>query len=51
MSSDLLVNGKYRIGPILGQGSFGALYSGTNIKSNEPVAINLEQLNAAHPML
>ena len=43
--ADLIVNGKYLIGPILGQGSFGTTYAGRNIKSNEMVAIKLEPLN------
>lgn len=49
--SELLVHGKYRIEQRLGQGSFGALYAGHNIKSNEPVAIKLEELDCAQPQL
>ena len=40
------MHGKYAIGPCLGKGSFGALYAGKNIKSNEQVAIKLEALNS-----
>ena len=38
---ELRVGGKYRIGKKLGEGAFGITCSGTNIKSNEEVAIKL----------
>lgn len=48
---EIRVGGKYRIDKKLGQGSFGVLYSGVNIKTNEEVAIKLEKLNEEQPML
>lgn len=38
---ELRVGGKYRITKKLGEGAFGATYSGTNIRTNEEVAIKL----------
>lgn len=46
---DLIVHGKYAIGPSLGKGSFGLLYAGRNIKSSEQVAIKLEPLDTTTP--
>jgi hypothetical protein len=46
---ELIIDGKFLIGQCLGRGSFGALYAGRNIKSNEQVAIKLESLNAVSP--
>jgi casein kinase 1 epsilon len=48
---ELIINGKYKIGPTLGKGSFGLLYSGKNVKSNELVAIKLEHLQSLQPQL
>jgi hypothetical protein len=48
---NLIVNGKFGVGPALGRGSFGLLYAGKNLKSNEHVAIKLEPLNSATPVL
>jgi len=48
---EILIDGKYRLGKCLGRGSFGALYAGNNVKSNELVAIKLEHLNSAAPQL
>ena len=42
---ELRVGGKYRFSKRLGQGAFGDLYSGVNIKSNEEVAIKLVSFN------
>jgi serine/threonine protein kinase len=36
---EIRIGGKYRIGRKLGEGAFGVTCSGTNIKSNEEVAI------------
>jgi serine/threonine protein kinase len=38
---ELRVGGKYKFTKRLGQGAFGDIYSGINIKSNEEVAIKL----------
>ncbi|XP_078428144.1 casein kinase 1-like protein 12 [Wolffia australiana] len=48
---DPLVGKKYRIGRKLGSGSFGELYLGTNIQTNEEVAIKLERVKSRHPQL
>jgi serine/threonine protein kinase len=38
---ELRVGGKYRFTKKLGNGAFGDIYSGINIKTNEEVAIKL----------
>jgi serine/threonine protein kinase len=48
---EFIIEGKYKIGECLGKGSFGSLYTGRNIKSNELVAIKLEPLKTATPQL
>ena len=48
---EIRIAGKYRISKRLGKGSFGDLYSGTNLKTNEEVAIKLEKLDTESPML
>ena len=48
---DVRVAGKYKIGRKIGSGSFGEIYQGTNINSNEEVAIKLENVNTRHPQL
>ena len=46
---EIRVGNKWKLGKILGKGSFGALYQGINIKTNEDVAIKLEKIDAAAP--
>jgi serine/threonine protein kinase len=46
---EFIIEGKYRLGEVLGKGSFGTLYAGKNIKSNEEVAIKLEPLDSSQP--
>lgn len=38
---ELRVGGKYKLTKKLGNGAFGDIYSGVNIKTNEEVAIKL----------
>ncbi|GAV84925.1 Pkinase domain-containing protein [Cephalotus follicularis] len=45
------VGGKYRLGRKIGSGSFGEIYLGTNIQTNEEVAIKLENVKTKHPQL
>jgi len=45
------VGGKYRLGRKIGSGSFGDIYLGTNIHTQEEVGIKLEPLRARHPQL
>uniref|UniRef100_A0A1B6FI22 non-specific serine/threonine protein kinase n=1 Tax=Cuerna arida TaxID=1464854 RepID=A0A1B6FI22_9HEMI len=48
---ELRVGNKYRLGRKIGSGSFGDIYLGTNIMTNEEVAIKLEGLKTRHPQL
>ncbi|CAF1059136.1 unnamed protein product [Rotaria sordida] len=48
---ELRVGHKYRLGRKIGSGSFGDIYLGTNIASNEEVAIKLESSRTKHPQL
>ncbi|KAL9690163.1 hypothetical protein QQ045_010559 [Rhodiola kirilowii] len=42
---------KYRLGRKIGSGSFGEIYLGVNIQTNEEVAIKLESATTKHPQL
>lgn len=42
---------RYRLEEQLGAGAFGEIYAGVDVKSNQPVAIKLEHVNAEHPQL
>ncbi|CAH3146513.1 unnamed protein product [Porites evermanni] len=48
---ELRVGNKYRLGRKIGSGSFGDIYLGTNISTNEEVAIKLECVKTKHPQL
>lgn len=43
---ELRVGGKYRLSRKLGCGAFGDIYHGTNIRTNEEVAIKLVSINS-----
>ncbi|MCD9646183.1 hypothetical protein HAX54_035852 [Datura stramonium] len=45
------VGNKYRLGRKIGSGSFGEIYLGTNIQTNEDVAIKLRQKPFQNPLL
>ncbi|MED6145471.1 Casein kinase 1-like protein 2 [Stylosanthes scabra] len=45
------VANKFRLGRKIGAGSFGEIYLGTNVQTNEEVAIKLENVNTRHPQL
>ncbi|XP_010531866.1 PREDICTED: casein kinase 1-like protein 2 [Tarenaya hassleriana] len=45
------VGNKFRLGRKIGAGSFGDIYIGTNIQTNEEVAIKLENVKTKHPQL
>ncbi|KAL2327223.1 hypothetical protein Fmac_020650 [Flemingia macrophylla] len=45
------VGNKFRLGRKIGSGSFGEIYLGTNIQTNEEVAIKLESVKTKHPQL
>ncbi|XP_047310399.1 casein kinase 1-like protein 2 isoform X2 [Impatiens glandulifera] len=46
-----LIGGKYRLSRKIGSGSFGEVYLGTDIRTNEDVAIKLENVKTKHPQL
>eukprot|EP01064_Diplonema_japonicum_P014655 TRINITY_DN22337_c0_g1_i1.p1 TRINITY_DN22337_c0_g1~~TRINITY_DN22337_c0_g1_i1.p1 ORF type:complete len:312 (+),score=44.26 TRINITY_DN22337_c0_g1_i1:69-1004(+) len=48
---DLRIAGRYRIGVKLGGGSFGDIYQGTDLKTQEGVAIKLENTQCKYPQL
>ncbi|KAK2371242.1 Casein kinase 1-like protein 2 [Trifolium repens] len=45
------IGNKFRLGRKIGSGSFGEIYLGTNIQTNEEVAIKLENVKTKHPQL
>ncbi|ESQ42708.1 hypothetical protein EUTSA_v10013573mg [Eutrema salsugineum] len=45
------VGNKFRLGRKIGSGSFGEIYLGTHIQTNEEVAIKLENVKTKHPQL
>ncbi|CAL9751102.1 unnamed protein product [Musa acuminata subsp. burmannicoides] len=45
------VGNKFRLGRKIGSGSFGEIFLGTNIQTNEEVAIKLENVKTKHPRL
>eukprot|EP00897_Mesotaenium_endlicherianum_P006177 jgi/Mesen1/5588/ME000281S04651 len=45
------IGNKYRLGRKIGSGSFGEIYLGTNIQTNEEVGIKLESVKTKHPQL
>lgn len=46
-----MIAGKYRVGSKIGNGSFGDIFLGTNITTNEEIAIKLEKVRSNHPQL
>lgn len=48
---DIRIAGKYRLGGKIGNGSFGEIYLGINIQTNEEVAVKLERIDSRHPQL
>lgn len=46
---ELIVGGKYELHTKLGEGSYGQLFSGQNIKTKVMVAIKLELLTCEDP--
>ncbi|KAK4349840.1 hypothetical protein RND71_029153 [Anisodus tanguticus] len=45
------VGNKFHLGRKIGSGSFGEIYLGTNVQTNEEVAIKLENVKTKHPQL
>lgn len=48
---EIRIAGKFKICKRLGKGSFGELFQGLNLKTNEEVAIKLEKLKVYKPTL
>jgi len=48
---ELRVGGKFRVGRLIGSGSFGDIYHGTNVQTGEEVAIKMESVRSRHPQL
>lgn len=48
---EIRVGGKYRLGYKIRSGSFGEVYLGINVRTNEEVAIKLEPVKARQPQL
>ncbi|EAR84348.2 casein kinase (macronuclear) [Tetrahymena thermophila SB210] len=48
---EVRVGGKFRVGRKIGAGSFGEIYLGTNIQTEEEVAIKLESVKTKFPQL
>lgn len=48
---ELKINKTYKLVRKLGSGAFGEIFLGTNLKTNEEVAIKLEHTNTKHPQL
>nr|GME03845.1 casein kinase 1-like protein 2 [Ipomoea batatas] len=46
-----VIKNKYRLGRKIGSGSFGEIYTGTDLETNEDVAIKLENVHTRHPQL
>ena len=42
---NLLINNKYKIIKQIGSGTFGTIYQGINIRTNEKVAIKIELIS------
>ncbi|TKR67326.1 hypothetical protein L596_023497 [Steinernema carpocapsae] len=48
---ELRVGGRFRLGRKIGSGSFGDIYLGENVQTQEEVAIKLECVKTKHPQL
>ncbi|CAL5208028.1 unnamed protein product [Lathyrus oleraceus] len=48
---DLVIGGKFKLGRKIGSGSFGELYLGVNVQTQEEVAVKLEPVKTKHPQL
>lgn len=48
---ELRIGNKYRVGRKIGSGSFGDIYLGTHIQTDEEVGIKLESCKSRHPQL
>jgi serine/threonine protein kinase len=46
-----IINNKYFVIKLIGEGKFGAIYQGKNIKTDEPIALKLERANSPIKLL
>ena len=46
-----LINNKYKLLEKIGEGSFGSIYKGENIRTNEYVAIKIEPIQNNYKLL
>ncbi|XP_010421791.1 PREDICTED: casein kinase 1-like protein 5 [Camelina sativa] len=48
---ELRIGSKFRLGQKIGSGSFGEIYLGTDVQTNEDVAVKFESIKTMHPQL
>jgi casein kinase 1 epsilon len=51
MSIEIIMGGCFKLGKKVGTGSFGEIFTGMNIETNEPVALKLESTKTKLPQL
>jgi serine/threonine protein kinase len=51
MTTELMINNKYKLGERIGAGNFGSIYKGQNIRTAENVAIKIESIDAEVKLL
>ena len=51
MDPNYKINNKYIVQSVIGEGKFGKVYKGYNIKTQEPVAIKLEDKGTPYKLL
>ena len=51
LSAMELINNKYKLLEKIGEGSFGSIYKGENIRTNEHVAIKIEYIQNNYKLL
>mmetsp|Transcript_35298 Transcript_35298/g.49001 ORF Transcript_35298/g.49001 Transcript_35298/m.49001 type:complete len:321 (+) Transcript_35298:253-1215(+) len=49
--SSVYLEGKYRVGAMIGKGSFGQIFQGSDSKTGEDVGIKMESVKTKHPQL
>ena len=49
--SQIMIGNRYRVHKKLGKGSYGIIYQGVDIRTNEQVAIKLERKRSDEPLL
>ena len=49
--SHILIQNRYKVLAKLGKGTFGIIYQGVDVRTNEKVAIKLEKISVPEPLL